>query len=47
MVLETFTEAGLIYTVRVADAVKDGKNEAKPDALIYSRVVEILKIIRR
>src|ERR1035437_5343114 len=41
MTLETFTEEGLLYTVRVADALKDGKDEAKPDALVYSRVTEV------
>jgi hypothetical protein len=44
MTLETFTEEGLLYTVRVADALKDGKDEAKPDALVYSRVTEVLKV---
>ncbi len=46
MSLEAFTDPSLIYTVRVDDVVKDGKDEAKPDALIYSRVTEILKIER-
>lgn len=46
MTLETFTEAGLLYTVRVADAGKDGKGEVKPDALVYSKVTDILKVIR-
>jgi hypothetical protein len=46
MTLEAFTEAGLLYTVRVADAVKDGKDTAKPEALVYSRVTDILKIER-
>jgi hypothetical protein len=46
MTLEAFTEAGLVYLVRVADSTKDGKDTAKPDALIYSRVTEILKIER-
>jgi hypothetical protein len=30
----------------VADCLKDGKDADKPDALIYSRVTEILKIER-
>ena len=46
MALSTFTEAGLLYMVRVADCLKDGKDADKPDALIYSRVTEILKIER-
>ena len=46
MTLETFTEAELLYLVRVADATKDGKDETKPDALIYSRVTEILRVER-
>jgi hypothetical protein len=46
MALETFTDPALLYLVRVADATKDGKDAAKPDALIYSRVTEILKIER-
>jgi hypothetical protein len=47
MTLETFTDPSLLYLVRVADCVKDGKDAAKPDALIYSRVTEILRIERR
>jgi len=46
MTLETFTDPSLLYLVRVADSTKDGKDAAKPDALIYSRVTEILKIER-
>ena len=46
MALEAFTDPALLYLVRVADATKDGKDEAKPEALIYSRVTEILKIER-
>jgi hypothetical protein len=44
MAFETFTDAGLLYLVRVADADTDGNNEIKPDALIYSRVTKILKV---
>jgi hypothetical protein len=44
MTFETFTEAGLLYTVRVAFAGKDGKGELKPNALVYSRVTDILKV---
>lgn len=47
MALDTFTEPGLLFTVRVADATKDGKSADKPDALIYSRVTEILEVRRR
>jgi len=46
MTLGTFTEPGLFYLVRVADSVKDGKDELKPDALVYSRVTEVLKVER-
>jgi hypothetical protein len=46
MELEAFTDPTLVYLVRVADATKDGKDEVKPDALVYSRVTEILKINR-
>ncbi len=46
MALEKFTETGLLYLVRVADCAKDGKDAAKPDALVYSRVTEILKVGR-
>lgn len=44
--LETFTEVGLLYLVRVADCTKDGMDADKPDALIYSRITEILKVER-
>lgn len=47
MALETFTDEGLLYLVRVADAVKDAKDEAKPAALIYSRVTEVLGVERK
>jgi hypothetical protein len=46
MALEAFTDPALLYLVRVADCAKDGKDTAKPDALIYSRVTEVLKIER-
>jgi hypothetical protein len=46
MALETFTDPALMYLVRVADSLKDGKDAAKPDALIYSRVTDILRIER-
>ncbi len=35
-----------MYLVRVSDSTKDGKDENKPDALVYSRVTEILKVER-
>ena len=47
MALEAFTEPGLIYVVRVEDAIKDGKDALKPEALIYSRVTEILGVERQ
>lgn len=46
MTLETFTEPGLIYTVQVEDSTKNEKGELKPDALVYSRVKEILRVER-
>jgi hypothetical protein len=46
MTPEILTEAGLVYSVRVGECLKDGKDEDKPDALVYSRVTEILKIER-
>jgi hypothetical protein len=46
MLPSTFIEAGLMYLVRVADCLKDGKEEDKPDALVYSRVTEVLKVNR-
>jgi hypothetical protein len=46
MTPETFTEPGLFYTLQVADAVKDESQKRKPDALVYSRVVNILRIDR-
>jgi hypothetical protein len=46
MLPSTFIEAGLMYLVRVADCLKDGKEEDKPDALVYSRVTEVLKVDR-
>ena len=44
MSLDTFTEPGLLYLVRVEDATKDGKEADKPDSLVYSRVTEILRV---
>ena len=47
MAPETFTEPGLLYTLQVADAVTDEVQKRKPDALVYSRVVNILRVERR
>lgn len=47
MTLDTFTEAGLIYTVRVANSIKDEKGGQKPGALVYSRVTEVLRVERK
>jgi hypothetical protein len=44
--LETFTEPGMLYLVRVENGLNDGKGDAKPDSLVYSRVTEILKVER-
>ena len=46
MCFDAFTDPELIYTVRVADSVKDSEGNLKNDALIYSRVEEILKAER-
>ena len=46
MAPSTFTESGLMYLVRVADCIKDGREVDKPDALVYSRVTEVLKVDR-
>jgi hypothetical protein len=43
---ETFTEPGLIYTLRVGDAVKDEHQVEKPDALVYSKAKQILRVER-
>ena len=44
---EAFAEPGLLYTLQVADALKDEAQKRKPDALVYSRVVNILRVERR
>jgi hypothetical protein len=46
MTWDTFTEAGLIYTVQVADALTDGNQKQKPDAMVYSKVTEVLGVDR-
>ncbi len=46
MSFDVFTDPELIYTVRVADCVKDSNGALKEDALVYSRVEEILKVER-
>jgi len=45
--LETFKEEGLLYTVRVGYSTKDEKQAEKPDALVYSRITDVLKIERK
>jgi len=47
MTFEVFREEGLIYTVRVGNATKDEKQAEKPNALVYSRVTEVLRIERK
>jgi hypothetical protein len=47
MAPEDFVEDSLMYLVRVDDCKHDVKEQAKPDALVYSRVTEILKVWRR
>jgi hypothetical protein len=47
MTLDTFTEPGLIYTVRVANSIKDDKGGQKPGALVYSRVTDVLRVERK
>ena len=47
MALETFLDEGLLYWVRVADAKTDENDEAKPDAMIYSRVTDLLRVERK
>jgi hypothetical protein len=44
LLFSAFTEPGLLYTVRVADAVKDEAQEEKPDVLVYSKVTDILRV---
>lgn len=44
---DTFAEPGLLYTLRVADAIKDERQADKPDALVYSKVVDIVGVDRR
>ncbi len=46
LVFASFTEPGLLYTVRVADAVKDDHQKDKPDVLVYSKVMDILRVER-
>jgi hypothetical protein len=47
MTLDTLTEPWLLYTVQVADGSKDEHQSDKPDALIYSKVVEVLRVERK
>lgn len=44
MTCSAFTEPGLLYTVRVGDSVKDETQRAKPDVLVYSKVMEIIRV---
>lgn len=46
MVLDTFTDPSLMYFVRVEDCTADAKEGTKADAMVYSRVAEILRIER-
>ena len=46
MTPEIFTEPGLLYTVRVADASIDWRKADKPPSLIYSRAEEIIHVQR-
>ena len=47
MTFDTFTEPTLTYLVRVDDCATDAKQTAKPDALVYSRVTEVLTVERQ
>jgi hypothetical protein len=44
--LDTFVDPELIYTVRVEDCAINSKGAEKADALVYSRVNEVLKVQR-
>jgi len=48
MTVATFTEAGLLYTLRIDDCDRDADDpsKVKPDALIYSRVSDVLSVVR-
>ena len=46
LAFSAFTEPGLLYTVRIADAAKDEHQEDKPDVLVYSKVTDILWVER-
>jgi hypothetical protein len=43
---KTFTEPGLLYILRVDDATKDEHQAEKPEALVYSKAMEILRVER-
>jgi hypothetical protein len=47
MTPDIFTEPDILYTLQVDDAVKDEGQNRKPDALVYSRVVDILRVHHR
>ena len=43
---EIFVSGELAFTVHVSDALKDGENRIKDDALVYSRIDKILEVQR-
>jgi hypothetical protein len=46
LTFETFVDPELIYTIRVEDCAINSKGAEKDDALVYSRVEEIVKVRR-
>jgi hypothetical protein len=42
---DIFLDSGLLYTVLVVDAATSSERLQKPDAMIYSRVEKILKVV--
>jgi hypothetical protein len=46
MTFEILTDPTLLYLVRVADSLKDGKDGLKAESMVYSRVTEVLRIER-
>ena len=47
MSLDAFTAEGLLYTVQVDDCSKDEEGMVKPDAFVYSRVTDIVEVVRK
>jgi len=47
MTMDTFTEPGLIYTISVADCRTGVDQMVKAEALVYSRVTDVLRVERR